>query len=228
MPTVNIELLLALTGCVALLAGLFGGGFKAEQVEIPKISGVSRILSGVIGLALIGGASWLYVHPSTPSAPQPTEAAKSGAESSPESPTLAATTPPPATAPATPTPTLVGAATLPPFASTISPDPKTPEGTLSLFFSELSQGVYNDAWSKLTLAYQVQNYHQNFNTFKSQWKKYKSIDLNSAQVARNGNSADCTADETFHYASGAMEQKSGIAWHLTFDVTKQVWMIDVP
>ncbi len=97
-----------------------------------------------------------------------------------------------------------------------------------MFFSEISQGVYNDAWSKLTTAFQVKNYRQNFNSFKSQWKTYKSIDLNGAQVARNGNSADLTVDETLHYQSGATEQKTGILWHMIYVASKQAWMIDVP
>ena len=41
-------------------AGLFGGGVKAQQVEIPKITRLPRIFSSVIGLILIGVATLLY------------------------------------------------------------------------------------------------------------------------------------------------------------------------
>jgi hypothetical protein len=61
----TIPLVLGIAGCVALLVGLFGGGVSAKDVEIPKISTLPRILSVVLGIALIGSGIWL----SSPPAP---------------------------------------------------------------------------------------------------------------------------------------------------------------
>jgi hypothetical protein len=55
LPTV-----LAIAGCIALLVGLFGGGVKAREIEVPTISILPRILSGIAGLVLIGIAMWLF------------------------------------------------------------------------------------------------------------------------------------------------------------------------
>ncbi len=73
---VNLPLILAVAGCVALLAGLFGGGVKAKEVTIPRIARLPRLFSGLAGLALIGLSTWLYVrNPALPAeeTPQPTE-----------------------------------------------------------------------------------------------------------------------------------------------------------
>ena len=50
----NLQIVLAITGCIALLIGLFGGGVKAKEIEIPKIRVGPRILSSLVGIALIG------------------------------------------------------------------------------------------------------------------------------------------------------------------------------
>jgi len=52
----NLQIVLAITGCIALLIGLFGGGVKAKEIEIPKIRVGPRILSSLVGVALIGTA----------------------------------------------------------------------------------------------------------------------------------------------------------------------------
>jgi hypothetical protein len=57
MPT--LQIVLAIAGCIALLVGLFGGGVKAKEIEVPKISPVSRISSILIGIVMIGAATWL-------------------------------------------------------------------------------------------------------------------------------------------------------------------------
>ncbi|RPJ26876.1 MAG: hypothetical protein EHM33_09970 [Chloroflexi bacterium] len=46
--------ILTIAGSIALLIGLFGGGVKAKEIEIPKISIWARIFSSVVGVVLIG------------------------------------------------------------------------------------------------------------------------------------------------------------------------------
>jgi hypothetical protein len=70
----TLPIILAAAGCLALLAGLFGGGFKAKEVEVPKISLWPRIFSSVIGLGLVAAAIFAYFYaPSatSPSVPTP-------------------------------------------------------------------------------------------------------------------------------------------------------------
>ena len=55
----TLPIVLAIAGCIALLVGLFGGGVKAKEIEIPKISPVSRMFSILIGLIMIGAATEL-------------------------------------------------------------------------------------------------------------------------------------------------------------------------
>ena len=58
LPTV-----LAITGGIALLVGLFGGGIKAKEIEVPKIPVRPRIISSLVGLMLIGVAISLQDSP---------------------------------------------------------------------------------------------------------------------------------------------------------------------
>jgi uncharacterized protein DUF1349 len=54
MPeNMTLPIVLAITGSIALLIGLFGGGVKAKEIEVPKIPVGSRILSGLVGAILI-------------------------------------------------------------------------------------------------------------------------------------------------------------------------------
>lgn len=55
----NLPVVIAITGGVALLVGLFGGGVKAKEVVVPRLSTLPRIFSSLIGLILIGIAIWL-------------------------------------------------------------------------------------------------------------------------------------------------------------------------
>lgn len=55
----NLPVILAIAGCAALLAGLFGGGVKAKEIVIPKLSTMPRIFSSAAGLVLIGIAIWI-------------------------------------------------------------------------------------------------------------------------------------------------------------------------
>ena len=64
----TLPLILAIAGCVALLIGLFGGGVKAKEITIPKLSFLARFLSGLVGAALIGTAICLPTNSPFPAA----------------------------------------------------------------------------------------------------------------------------------------------------------------
>jgi hypothetical protein len=55
----TLPIVLAIAGSIALLIGLFGGGVKAKEIEVPRISAASRIFSILSGVAMIGIAIWL-------------------------------------------------------------------------------------------------------------------------------------------------------------------------
>jgi len=55
----TLTAILALAGCIALLVGIFGGGVKAKEVEVPLIPIGSRITSSLVGLGLIVTAIWI-------------------------------------------------------------------------------------------------------------------------------------------------------------------------
>ena len=70
----TLPIVLAIAGSVALLVGLFGGGVKAKEIEVPKISPASRIFSILMGVAMIGVATRLTfpnILPSPDAAPVP-------------------------------------------------------------------------------------------------------------------------------------------------------------
>jgi regulation of enolase protein 1 (concanavalin A-like superfamily) len=70
----TLQIVLAIAGSVALLIGLFGGGVKAKEIEVPKISVGPRILSSLVGIALIAMAIRLpYFAPPAESTPIPME-----------------------------------------------------------------------------------------------------------------------------------------------------------
>ena len=52
----TIETLSFILGALLVLAGILGGGFEIKEVKIPKISGVTRFIAMVVGLAFIGFA----------------------------------------------------------------------------------------------------------------------------------------------------------------------------
>jgi ricin-type beta-trefoil lectin protein len=70
----TLPIVFAIAGSIALLVGLFGGGVKAKEIEVPRISVWSRISSSLIGAALITVAIWLsFISPSQASdTPSPT------------------------------------------------------------------------------------------------------------------------------------------------------------
>jgi hypothetical protein len=67
----TLPIVLAIAGSIALLIGLFGGGVKAKEIEVPKLSIGPRILSSLLGIVLIGIAIRL------PNPPQSTESSTS-------------------------------------------------------------------------------------------------------------------------------------------------------
>lgn len=77
----TLPTILAMAGCIALLVGLFGGGIKVREVEVPKINTFPRISSTIFGMVLIGLAVSMSLSPASASqqpaetstpAPQPT------------------------------------------------------------------------------------------------------------------------------------------------------------
>jgi len=112
---INLQNVLAIAGCIALLIGLFGGGVKAKEITIPKLSFLARFFSSLIGVALIGTTIWLPIalQPSQQPSQQPTSLPSSETDPAPSEPpitSLPVTEPPeipPATEPpATEVPTL--------------------------------------------------------------------------------------------------------------------------
>lgn len=59
----TVPIILAIIGGIALLIGLFGGGVKAKEIEIPKIPGWPRLFSAGVGVILLGISVWLYSSP---------------------------------------------------------------------------------------------------------------------------------------------------------------------
>lgn len=68
----TLPTILAMAGCIALLVGLFGGGIKVKEFEVPKINTFPRISSTIFGIALVGLAVSMSLAPDSGSQ-QPTE-----------------------------------------------------------------------------------------------------------------------------------------------------------
>ncbi len=223
MPS-NITLLLGLAGCLALLAGLFGGGLKLDKLQIPRMKGSSRIFSAVAGLALIGVAIWLHVRSTPVEAPSPTEAPGAASE------TALPVTEAPASVP------IQGAAevvTVTPAAPASSPtaipaNGKNPAGALSQFFSRISGGNYGEAWLQQTSRYRQANYPEGSVQFRFAWQAYAKVTLKSADCKASQNSADCTVDLALESQNGTTDRQTGQAYHLIYDQRQQLWMIDLP
>jgi hypothetical protein len=67
--SITLPIILAISGSVALLIGLFGGGVKAKEIEIPTLARGARMLSGLFGIVLIGTSIWLSAPNAPPESP---------------------------------------------------------------------------------------------------------------------------------------------------------------
>lgn len=225
----NIPLLLVLAGIIALLTGLFGGGITVKDYAIPKITTVPRVMSGLVGLALIGAATWLYARPAA--SPTPTEVAHTATPmpTATLTPTPAATfTPPPsptATATVGPgTPTVV-----PPTATPIVPDRTNPAGFLRYFFDLVTiNRDYGGAWALMTRKFQKANYPAGSVALGQYWNPIKQVDIDSLQVTQvTVTSVDAAVEMTNHTTAG-LESKVKATYRLTFNGSIGGWMFDTP
>jgi hypothetical protein len=102
----TLPIVLTVAGCVALLVGLFGGGVKAKEIVVPKISILPRIFSIVMGIGLIWVGTQLSLIPDN-SSPIPAETlAPEPPTAAPIPPTLALVLPAVTTIPPTLSPTI--------------------------------------------------------------------------------------------------------------------------
>jgi hypothetical protein len=75
----SVPTVIAVVGGIALLIGIFGGGVKAKEVEIPSINTRARVVSVIIGTVLLAAAALLSspgilpVAPAVPTEIQPTQ-----------------------------------------------------------------------------------------------------------------------------------------------------------
>jgi hypothetical protein len=69
----DVPVVLAIAGVVALLIGFLGGGIRAKEIEIPSIPTLARVVVSVGGLFLIGVAIWLSSPDAFTSPPPPTD-----------------------------------------------------------------------------------------------------------------------------------------------------------
>jgi hypothetical protein len=60
----TVPVVLAIAGVVALFLGVWGGGIKAKEIEIPPTPPKARLFVGVLGVVFIGISIWLSVLPS--------------------------------------------------------------------------------------------------------------------------------------------------------------------
>jgi len=61
----TVPVVLAIAGVVALFLGVWGGGIKAKEIEIPPAPPKARVIVGVVGLVFIGISIWLSTPTST-------------------------------------------------------------------------------------------------------------------------------------------------------------------
>lgn len=226
----NIPLLLALAGIIALLAGLFGGGITVKDYSIPKITTVPRIMSGVVGLALIGAATWLFVRPASPPPPAATPTSALPVATATLTSTPAATFTPPASPTATQT---VGPGTptpVPPTATPIVPDRTNPIGLLRYFFNLVTiNRDYGSAWALMTRKYQRANYPGGSAALAQYWNSIKQVDIDSAPPCTQVTSTavDCKVEMTNHLTSGLTSQVTA-TYRLNFNGSIGGWMFDTP
>jgi hypothetical protein len=217
----NVPLILVLTGCVALLAGLFGGGIKTKDIELPTISRMPRIISGLVGILLIGGATWLYIRPSAPPTPDPTE--------TPVPVPSATFTPLPDATSTTPAPEATSTPVSLASPTAINPDPTNPAGFLRYYFDLLTDNRnYSDAWRLLTKRYQKQFYSSNFLAYEGYWGAVKQVNLDNVKVTQlTATSVDAQVEMTLIMTNGQSQQLSA-KYRLIYNSNARTWMLDTP
>jgi hypothetical protein len=216
--------ILGIAGCVALLIGIFGGGVKAKEIEVPKISTLPRILSCIIGGLLIGVSIWLFTYPPIPIPSIPTETVTPGSIS-----TVSAFTPIPSDTPAQTTSSTV--APPPTHTATATSEVQTPEGFLRHYFSLVTDGKDYDlalAWYLLTPKFQKASDSGGYDEYTAYWKSIRQVDVNSVEVEPlSSTSVNCLTDLTFHTMSG-MTNNITVTYRLVYDKGKKTWMFDSP
>jgi hypothetical protein len=78
----TVPVVLAIAGVVALFLGVWGGGIKAKEIEIPPAPPKARLIVGIVGFIFIGISIWL----SSPTS-------NDGQQASPTNPTSSIPTP---------------------------------------------------------------------------------------------------------------------------------------
>lgn len=68
---ISVPIVVAVTGGIAVLLALFGGGIKVKEVELPPLPGWVRIIAGLVGFVLILLAALPPVLPPQPPPPPP-------------------------------------------------------------------------------------------------------------------------------------------------------------
>ena len=196
----TLPIILAAAGCVALLAGLFGGGFKAKEVEVPKITLWPRIFSSLVGLGLVGAAIFAYFYvPSSP-VPQPTAIVS------------------PAASPSVPTP-----------APTPIPDPETFVRFYfnGLWQNRNYDFMWNNY---LTPTFQAYAAPKGLQDYTQTWNKIQQIDIDSLNVTTSPqNSAWATAYVvlTFHSKNGTVSGPQSFSYTLTYNSNLATWQFDI-
>jgi hypothetical protein len=147
----TLPIILAIAGSVALLVGLFGGGIKAKEIEVPKISILARIFSSLVGIVLIVTAIRFPNPPQSTEQPTstPIPATKPAPIELPIIPTLPIPTDAPTT---TQTPTSIPTNTL---TFTPSPSPTPVPITFEVFANQSwqSSGVYVKNGDSIQITY---------------------------------------------------------------------------
>lgn len=95
----TVSVVFAIAGVIALLVGIVGGGIKAKEIEVPLIPNKVRVVTILVGVALIGATVWLEVAKMAarpPASTGQTPAASPGFE--PQNPPAAVSVPSPASA----------------------------------------------------------------------------------------------------------------------------------
>lgn len=179
----TLQIVLAIAGSIALMIGLFGGGLKAKEIEIPTLARGQRILSGLVGIALIGVSIWLSILNTNVSAEIPTSTPVPAA-----GPATAQIIFSPLTSTAAPTYTTTAVPTITPT-NTPTPPPTAPPVLVEVFAGQSWQasGVYLKDGDLLQITY-----------ITGQWNVRPDFELTDPFGSGQGD--DVTTDPECHFA----------------------------